>query len=236
MSNSDSAPQNGPQAASGSGPMIWDVSQRIHAAMPRWPGEPEIAITRHAAIDESCPVNVGAASMPLHTGTHADAPLHYAPQGLASADCGLEPYIGPCVLIDVTSAGERIEMEDCDWDAIAGHSRVLMRSYRDFPHDRWDSEFKAVAPDVVERLGKGGAQLIGVDTPSLDPQESKTMDAHHKVLAADMRILEGLCLDQVPTGEYELIALPLKIAGADASPVRAVLRALSQDIAKEQVQ
>ena len=205
-------------------PRIWDISQRIHAAMPLWPGEPTVTLSRHAAIGPDCPVNVGAIAMPLHTGTHADAPLHYSDAGLESAECALEPYVGRCVLIDVTGAGELVEVSDCDWEALAGHTRVLMRSYPRFPHDAWDSNFKAIAPAVIDQFGAAGVQLIGVDVPSLDPETSKTMDAHHRVLAADMRILEGLVLDDVPAGEYELIALPLKLVGADASPVRAILR------------
>ena len=206
---------------------IWDVSQRIHKAIPRWPGEPEIELSRHAEIGPGCPVNVGAVSLPLHTGTHADAPLHYSDEGLPSADCDLAPYVGRCVVIDTTDAGDRIEVGDCDWNGIDGHARVLIRTYADFPRDYWDSQFKAIAPEVIERLASMGVQLIGVDTPSLDPETSKTMDAHKAVLAADMRILEGLVLGDVEPGEYELIALPLKLAGADASPVRAILRELA---------
>lgn len=206
---------------------IWDISQRIHGSIPRWPGEPAIALTRHAEIGPDCPVNVGAVSLPLHTGTHADAPLHYSNSGAASAECELEPYIGRCVVIHVTDPGNQVEIEDCDWSAIDGHTRVLIRTYANFPHDHWDSHFKAVAPNVIERLASMGVQLIGVDTPSLDPETSKTMDAHHAVLAADMRIIEGLVLDDVEPGEYELVALPLKLAGADASPVRAILRELA---------
>lgn len=205
-------------------PRIWDVSQRISSATPLWPGEPPVVISRHASIGPECPVNIGALSMPMHTGTHADAPLHYAKGAHSSADCDLEPYVGDCVLIDVTGADERVETKDCDWDAIAGHVRVIMRTYDHFPHDQWVSDFKAIAPDVIERLGKQGVRLIGVDAPSLDPETSKTMDAHHAVLAADMRILEGLVLDGIPCGVYDLVALPLKIEGADASPVRAILR------------
>ncbi len=207
--------------------VIWDISQRIHEDTPLWPGEPPISVTRTASISSDCPVNIGAMSLPLHTGTHADAPLHYADNAPSSAQCDLEPYIGPCVLIDCRDAGERVEIADCDWDAINGHSRVIMRTYARFPHDHWDSEFAAIAPEVIARLGSMGVRLIGVDAPSLDPQTSKTMDAHHEVLAADMRILEGLVLDDVPVGEYELVALPLKIAGADASPVRAILREMT---------
>ena len=203
---------------------IWDISQRIHADIPLWPGEPDVRVAQHARISAECPVNVGAVSMPLHTGTHADAPFHYSSCGKTSAECDLEPYIGAELLIDVTAAGTRIEVQDCDWQAINGHSRVIMRSYKKFPHHEWVSNFKAVAPEVIEKMADMGVRLIGVDAPSLDPETSKSMAAHHQVLAADMRILEGLVLDDVPSGEYELIALPLPIEGADASPVRAVLR------------
>lgn len=208
-------------------PRIWDLSQRISAATPLWPGEPPIEITRHASIGAECPVNIGAISMPMHTGTHADAPLHYADGAASSAECDLEPYIGRCVLIDATQAAGRVEIKDCDWAAIEGHKRVLIRTYTRFPHDVWVSDFKAIAPEVIERLGEQGVLLIGVDAPSLDPQTSKTMDAHHAVLSADMRILEGLVLDDIACGSYDLTALPLKIAGADASPVRAVLREIT---------
>ena len=117
-----------------------------------------------------------------------------------------------------------MEETDCDWEALKGATRVLFRTYERFPHDAWDKDFKAIAPEVVARLRDAGAVLIGTDTPSLDPQTSKTMDAHHEVLRGDMHILEGLVLDDVPPGPHELIALPLAIEGADASPVRAILR------------
>ena len=209
-------------------PRIWDISQRIHAGTPVWPGEQAVAVTRHAEIGDDCPVNIGALSMGLHTGTHGDAPLHYDADGKASADCGLEPYLGPCAVLDARGSGERVEESDLDWDAIAGSQRVLIRTYDAFPHDAWDEDFAAIAPEVIARLAAQGVLLIGVDTPSLDPQNSKTMDAHHGVRAADMRILEGLVLDDVEPGRYELIALPLAIASGDASPVRAILRELSE--------
>ncbi|MEP2551920.1 MAG: cyclase family protein, partial [Marinomonas sp.] len=82
-------------------PRIWDITQRIHSGTPVWPGEQAVAVTRHAEIGEDCPVNIGALSMGLHTGTHGDAPLHYDADGKASADCGLEPYVGPCAVLDV---------------------------------------------------------------------------------------------------------------------------------------
>jgi arylformamidase len=207
---------------------IWDISQVIRPGMPIWPGEPEVQVTRIASIGERCPVNVGALGAPLHAGTHADSPFHYDPQGLASADCGLAPYLGRCVLMDVSHAQGRVEATDVDWTVLQGARRVLFRTYERFPTDQWDSEFTAIAADVIARLRESGVQLVGTDAPSLDPEQSKTMDAHREIQAGDMRILEGLVLDGIAPGEYELIALPLKIAQADASPVRAILRETDQ--------
>jgi len=206
---------------------IWDISQPLHAAVPVWPGEPAFALHSHAVIGNGCPVNVGGMSMPLHAGTHGDAPLHYANDGASSADCDLDAYIGPCVLLDVHHARGRVEIADIDWDALDGATRVLLRPYEQFPHEQWDSDFTAIGSEVIARLGSMGVRLIGTDAASLDPEQSKTLDAHQAVKAADMRILEGLVLDDVPPGRYELVALPLRIVGADASPVRAILRELA---------
>jgi len=94
------------------------------------------------------------------------------------------------------------------------------------PVERWDPALPAYAPDTVARLADLGVRLIGIDTASIDPADSKTLDSHQVVRARDVRVLENLVLDAVPEGDYELIALPLKLMTADASPVRAVLREL----------
>lgn len=198
----------------------------LRPALPGWPGEPGFALRRHAEIGDACPVNTAELALSTHAGTHADAPLHYDPAGLDSATAPLEPYLGECAVIDVRGCGAAVLPEAIDWAAIAGVPRVLLRTYDRFPHARWDHASIAVAAETVERLGRSGVILIGTDSASLDPQTSKTMDAHHAARRHDMRILEGLVLDQVVPGRYELIALPLPIAGADASPVRAVLRPL----------
>lgn len=209
---------------------IIDITQRLDASTPLWPGEPPFVLRQHAVISDECPVNVGALSMPLHAGTHADAPFHYDAGGPASAETALEPYIGRCVVVDVRHAtGPAVEVAEIDWAVLeaAGAQRVLLRTYDAFPHAAWDSGFRAVSAAVIERLAALGVVLIGTDAASLDPETSKTMDAHHAVRAADMRILEGLVLDHVTPGLYELIALPLPLAGADASPVRAILREIA---------
>ncbi|MEM1052408.1 MAG: arylformamidase [Pseudomonadota bacterium] len=205
---------------------MWDITQRLGSRTPLWPGEPDLVVKRNVSIGPDCPVNIGEASFPLHAGTHADAPLHYSNDGADSASSGLDYYIGSCVVIDARGADARVEISDCDWRLLDRAKRVLFRTYERFPHQAWDENFKAIAPEVVARLRESGTVLIGVDTPSIDPQTSKTIDAHREVLAGDMRILEGLVLDHVPPGEYELIALPLPLEEADASPVRAVLREL----------
>ena len=205
---------------------IIDISQVLRPGMPNWPGEPEFGYTRKAEISDECPVNTGEVVMSTHAGTHADAPLHYHAEGVDSAASDLSAYVGECVVYDARNAIDAVTVEDIEWDELEGAKRVLFRTYDRFPRAEWNSRFSAIDHEVVERLGKQGVVLIGTDTPSLDPMTSKTMDAHHAVRRHDMRILEGLVLQDVAEGRYELVALPLPIEGADASPVRAILREL----------
>ncbi|MCL4747781.1 MAG: arylformamidase [Burkholderiaceae bacterium] len=184
------------------------------------------SIERVRSITGSSAVNVSRLVLSTHTGAHADAPLHYDDAGADSASRALDPYLGTCRLIDVSSARGAVLPAQIGERLDACPARVLLRTARVAAQDRWDEDFTAIAPQTVDLLAAAGVRLIGVDTPSLDPQSSKTMDAHLRVLAADMSILEGLVLDAIAEGDYELIALPLRIAGADASPVRAVLREL----------
>ena len=203
-----------------------DISQVLHPALPGWPGEPGFALSACARIAPGCPVNTAALSLSTHAGTHADAPLHYDPAGADSAGSGLDAYVGRCVVLDARGCGARVEPEHVAWDALSDARRVLFRTYERFPHQRWDADFTAIAAATIDRLAGLGVVLVGTDAASLDPQDSKAMNAHHAVRRHAMRILEGLVLEDVAPGEYDLIALPLRIAGADASPVRAVLRTL----------
>ncbi|MCO5107738.1 MAG: arylformamidase [Burkholderiaceae bacterium] len=211
--------------------MIYDISPAIHAGTPVWPGDTRFSLERVWSIGAGSPVNVSRLTLSTHTGAHADAPLHYDPDGADSATRSLAPYLGDCRVIDLSAGAGRgaivpDELVAALDDVRAGPcpSRVLLRTWRRAPLDRWVSDFRPVAAASIDLLAARGVVLIGVDTPSLDPEASKTMDAHQRVRAHDMAILEGIVLDAVPAGDYELIALPLPIAGADASPVRAVLR------------
>ena len=204
---------------------LWDISQVLRPGLPVWPGDTAFAHAPTWSMDGGSPVNVSALTLSTHSGAHADAPLHYAARGADIAAVGLKPYLGECLVVDARGCGPLVE--PCHLPPLAGARRVLLRTYATFPRDAWDSLFTAVAPATIRALAAQGVILIGLDSPSLDPEQSKTMDAHHAVARADMRVLEGLVLDGVPPGRYELIALPLAIAGADASPVRAVLRSLA---------
>lgn len=204
---------------------IWDISQTLRPGLPVWPGDTEFAVEPTWQMADGAPVNVARVSMSTHSGTHADAPLHYDAHGADIAAVDLAPYLGECLVIDACGVHGAIGIGDLP--PLDGTTRVLLRTYAAFPHDRWDEGFIPIAPETIEWLAAQGVRLIGTDAPSLDPQDSKTMAAHHAVRAADMRILEGLVLDAVPPGRYELIALPVKIAGGDAGPTRAVLREIA---------
>src|SRR5262249_11534831 len=159
-----------------------------------------------------------------HTGAHADAPLHYDEQGAPIGTLDLAPYLGPCRVIHAMDTGGLVRWEHLEHALDGLPPRVLVRTYRRAPVDRWDAQLAAYAPDTVRRLADPGVLLIGIDTASIDPADSKTLDSHQVIRRRGLRVLENLVLDEVPEGDYELIALPLKLVTADASPVRAILR------------
>ena len=205
---------------------LWDISQPLRPALPVWPGDTAFSHQPRWSYGDGSPVNVTSIALSTHSGAHADAPLHYDPGGLPIDAVSLEPYLGPCRVVDARSAGNAISAELVDAHWSAGVSRMLFRTFERFPADRWPSHFTAVGAGAIHALARRGVILIGIDSPSLDPETSKTMDAHLAV-PRGMRILEGLVLDHVPPGDYELIALPLPLTGLDASPVRAILRELA---------
>ncbi len=206
---------------------LWDISAPVHAASPVFPGDTAYAQQWCATIGPGCPVNVSAITLSPHVGTHADAPLHYDPAGDSIGAVGLDAFIGPCRVIHAIGRGPLIA-----WDDIAPAitadlpARVLVRTYERMPVDRWDGQLAAFAPETIERLADRGVVLVGIDTASIDPADSKQLLSHQVIRRRGLRVLENLVLDEVPEGDYELIALPLKLTTADASPVRAVLRAL----------
>lgn len=205
---------------------LWDISPPVHAGAPVFPGDTAYAQQWVASIGPGCPVNVSAITLSPHVGSHADAPLHYDPSGAPIGEVPLETFIGPCRVIHAIGVGPLVTFEHLAHALQELPPRVLVRTYARMPQDTFDNDLPAFAPDTVERLADLGVRLIGIDSASIDPASSKTLDSHQVIRRRGLRVLENLLLDDVPEGDYELIALPLKLTTADASPVRAVLRSL----------
>src|SRR5579864_4100231 len=206
---------------------LWDITPPVDTATPVWPGDTPVGIERVWRMEAGSPVNVARITLSPHTGAHTDAPLHYDADGAAIGKVPLDAYLGRCRVIHCVGASPLVTPEHVTTALDSTlPPRVLLRTYDRAPTTTWDSAFCAVAPETIDLLAAHGVRLIGIDTPSLDPQESKTMAAHQRIRAHRMAILEGIVLDEVVAGDYELIALPLRFTTLDASPVRAVLRAL----------
>jgi arylformamidase len=220
-------------------PRLWDISPPVHASSPVFPGDTPYRQVWSWTLGGDCPVNVATLTLSPHVGAHADAPRHYAPNGACAGELALEPYLGPCRVVHALGANPLVTwahvahaLEPPSGTSGAHHRpgplppRVLVRTYRHHPGDRWDPALAGLDPALVDRLATLGVQLVGIDTASIDPADSKALPSHQAVRRHGLRVLENLVLDDVPEGDYELIALPLKLVQADASPVRAVLRAL----------
>ena len=205
---------------------LWDISPPIAAESPLFPGDTAYSQHWTARIGPGCPVNISAITMSPHIGAHADAPLHYGPGAPSIGEVDLTPYLGPCRVMHAIGCGALVKPEHLRAFAGSGMPpRVLVRTCVKAP-TAWSPEFAAFAPETIAWLASLGVLLVGIDSQSVDPADSKTLDSHQQLLKHNVRVLENLVLDDVPPGDYELIALPLKLMTADASPVRAVLREL----------
>lgn len=206
--------------------MIYDITPLVVPGMAVWPGDtpPSREVLLRLARGDS--VNLSTLRATVHLGAHADAPSHYGEGARDIASQPLDPYLGPCELIRVRGVpGQPVRR-----DHLArrpGLPRLLLDTGTGSTDPaRFREDFAPLDPELVDFLHSAGVRLVGTDAPSVDPFDSKTLPAHHRFLEHDMAILEGLALDGVPEGAYELIALPLRLAEFEASPVRAVLRSL----------
>ncbi len=203
---------------------IWDISPAVDERSEVFPGDTAYSQQLHFSLSPDCPVNVNRITLSPHTGAHADAPLHYACGQAAIGAVDLQPYLGPCRVIHCLDCGPLVEPAHIAHALENLPARVLLRTAR-AASQSWAS-FSAVAPGTLALLATKNIVLIGIDTPSVDPAASQQLPSHHQLLERGLRVLENLVLDDVPEGDYELIALPLKLMRADASPVRAILREL----------
>lgn len=201
--------------------MSWiDITRSLSPETAVWPGDQPVQWTWSARREEGSSVNLGAIHTTVHAGTHADAPLHTEGSGRAIHDVELDPYVGPADVIHVQD--DAVTEADI---ANVTERRVLFRTpASDLSDSEWPERVTPILPSAIDAMNDLGVVLVGTDAPSVDPLDSKTLDTHHALFAAGMLNLEGLYLRDVEPGTYSLIALPLKIHGADGSPVRAVLR------------
>jgi arylformamidase len=197
----------------------------IHEGIAVWPGDTPVSRELLCDISTGSNIDLSTIRSTVHLGAHADAPRHYHQRGKTIDAVDLNKYIGTCIVISALNT-KMIEPMHCAIALEKNIKRVLFRT-NSFPNpNHFNEDFTAFSPDALDLLGKAGVKLIGIDTPSVDPFHSKDLAAHQVLYKYDIANLEGLVLDSVSDGVYELIALPLKLKGFDASPVRAVLRRL----------
>ena len=204
-------------------PKIYDISPVIVESLSVWPGDtpPRREILLDLARGDS--VTLSTLHSTVHLGAHADAPSHYRMFARTIDEQPLENYLGPCQVMAVrVPRGSLIGSADLPGPILT--ERVLLATGTFPDPTQFNHDFAALDPSLVKDLRSHGVRLVGVDTPSVDPFDSKELPAHRAFFEHDVAILEGLILDGVPEGVYELIALPLRLAGFDASPVRAILR------------
>ncbi len=206
-------------------PRLYDISPLLAADTAVWPGDVPLSQAIQCQLSAGASVNLSSLTSTVHLGAHADAPSHFRDGAADISQVDLTPYLGPCHVVD--ARGHRsVTPAHCAAALDQGAQRLLFRTdtatdRRSFPQD-----FAFIQADTIELCATYDVVLLGIDTPSVDPFSSKDLPAHHALLRHGIRNLEGLWLQDVAAGPYELIALPLKLAGFDASPVRAVLRSV----------
>jgi arylformamidase len=234
------------------GAMLYDITRTLTPRTAVFPGDTPVSLTPVMQMRHGDSCNVTSITMSAHAGTHVDAPKHYSDDGAGIDAVPLDVLIGPARVVTLLST--MITVEDLESVSRIAYSvpdtqyairprsrfseREAERGSRDdtrllihtpsseVPDDMWNPNFTYFTPEAAEWLGLNGIRVIGVDTPSVDPASSKDLPAHKAFLKHGVIIMENLCLRGVPDGDYELLALPLKIEGNDAAPARVVLRSL----------
>lgn len=204
-------------------PRIVDISPPIDARLAVWPGDVPFQPEATLAWSQGHHLELGAIRTTLHLGAHTDAPVHYDPAGPGIGEVDLEPYWGPCQVVRVhVPRGARVRPADLPGPIRA--PRVLLHTGTFPDPTSWNDDFASLSPELVDHLADQGVVLVGLDTPSIDPMHDRDLHSHKAVARRGLRVLEGVVLEGVEPGVWELVALPLRLRGLDGSPVRAVLR------------
>lgn len=203
-------------------PRVLDITPTLSPQTAVWPGDTPLSREVLADIDAGSHLDLSTLRTTVHIGAHADGPRHYRRGAPDIASRNPARYLGPCQVVEVDVArGARIHPTHVSVEILA--PRILFKTGT-FPNpNAWNEDFAALSPQLIRWLHGSGVHLVGLDTPSIDPMDSKALQSHQAVADLDMAILEGLVLGEVPAGVYTLVALPLPLDGFDASPVRAIL-------------
>ena len=190
--------------------------------MAVFPGDTEYENSYLMSFEKGDHLSLSKIQTTVHLGAHADAPSHYHASGVSIEARDLNLYLGRAQVITVTEKrGHRIGLSDIKTEILA--PRILFKT-NSFPDpDHWNNDFMALSIELIRHLHQKGVRLVGIDTPSVDLADDKILEVHNEIYRSNLAILEGIVLSEVPDGVYELIALPLKLKGAEASPLRAVL-------------
>ena len=210
-------------------PRIWDISQTLRTGLPVWPGDIPFELSVTGAVAKGSSVNLHGLTLSTQSGTHAECSRHVRDDAVDLAALDLTAFIGECELRDVSDAqhvdSQGIVPASAVLDRLPSRvERLLLRTLAKPDWNMWPAGFRALDPELIEAIAARGCRLIATDAPSIDPETCKQLRSHHACHRAGMAILEGVVLDGIPEGRYELIALPLPIVGVEATPVRAVLR------------
>ncbi|MBC8171865.1 MAG: cyclase family protein [Anaerolineae bacterium] len=207
--------------------MLYDITRTVSPALVVWPGDTPYSARPLLSLDSGNSVNLTTLTMTPHLGTHADAYYHFVRDGVHPAKMPLDAYIGRAQVITVSKRdGALLPADLANYD-LKHTERLLLHSHvSDLPDTQWAEEFPYLSVELIDSLAGLGVRLIGLDSPSVDAFDSTTLPCHHALRKHNMVNLESVYLRGVPDGEYELIALPLKLDLACGSPVRAVLRAI----------
>lgn len=200
---------------------VYDISMPIHAEMPvykeRDENRPQLTVIR----DFAQGARETSLTLYMHTGTHVDAPFHFIPEGDKIDTLPLEEVIRPCRVLDMTGVSEKITPGDLEGKDLKAGEFILLKTRNSF-NDRFDPDYVFLDTGGAEYLVKQGVRGVGIDALSIE-RGQPGHPTHRVLLREGIVIIEGLRLAEVSEGDYLLIAAPLKIVGAEASPARVIL-------------
>ena len=204
-----------------------DISVPVSPNLPRWPGSPAIEFQRSLDLERGDIANDTTIRLSVHTGTHVDAPLHFVKEGSSVEQMPLDILMGTAFVADVSEV-EVITPDTLEALALpTGTQRLLLRTRNSQMWQPVSSEFNpdfvAITADAAQWIVDRGIRLVGIDYLSIQ-RFYDGPETHLILLRSEVVIIEGLNLSEVPGGEYELICLPVKLAGVEGAPARAILR------------